>query len=369
MRPERQALLAAVVGVSPSIADEAVRTDEEAGFPQESFAHLRHIGALRATLPESLGGLGFGYGSDGAVDLLKLFQELGEASLAVARLYEAHVNALQLICRYGTRGLQIRCAEDATAGELFALWVTDPQDGAAVLRSCSGGWRLQGGKAFCSGAGVATRALITAATEHGTQMLVISLEPGTRVQPNTIKLSGMRAAITGSVDLAGMQVAEGALLGAVGDYLREPVFSAGAWRGSAGALGGLTALIKLHRAEICKRQRGADPHQQARFGKMVMAHETARLWLTQAALRACLEDESDAAIVAYVNLARLAVEDACLQAMRLTQRGLGLGAFILGHPAERICRDLATYLRQPAPDETLTDAARHYFHANLPGAD
>jgi hypothetical protein len=53
--------------------------------------------------------------------------------------------------------------------------------------------------------------------------------------------------------------------------------------------------------------------------------------------------------------------------MRLTQRGLGLGAFMAGHPAERICRDLATYLRQPAPDETLVKAADHYFHASLPG--
>jgi hypothetical protein len=47
--------------------------------------------------------------------------------------------------------------------------------------------------------------------------------------------------------------------------------------------------------------------------------------------------------------------------MRLTQRSLGLGAFIAGHPVERLCRDLATYLRQPAPDEALDVAARHYF--------
>jgi hypothetical protein len=98
----------------------------------------------------------------------------------------------------------------------------------------------------------------------------------------------------------------------------------------------------------------------------LIAHETARLWLVQAARRACLEDGPAAEIVAYVNLARLAVEAACLDGMRLTQRGLGLGAFIAGHPVERICRDLAVFLRQPAPDETLDKAAAYFFSSGLP---
>jgi alkylation response protein AidB-like acyl-CoA dehydrogenase len=168
------------------------------------------------------------------------------------------------------------------------------------------------------------------------------------------------------VDFSGMRVAPEALLGEPGDYLREPVFSAGAWRGAAGALGGLTALVKLHRAELVQRKRDGDAHQQARFGQLVIAHETARLWMERAALRACLEDAPDKDIVAYVNLARLAVEAACLDGIKLVQRGLGLGAFAAGHPAERVMRDLATYLRQPAPDETLVKAAAFYVHAALP---
>ncbi len=126
-------------------------------------------------------------------------------------------------------------------------------------------------------------------------------------------------------------------------------------------MGGLTALLELHRAEILRRHREHDPHQRARFGQLLILHETARLWMHQAALRACLEDAEADAVVAYVNLARLAVERACLDAMELTQRSLGLGAFMAGHPVERLCRDLATYLRQPAPDETLDTASEYYF--------
>jgi alkylation response protein AidB-like acyl-CoA dehydrogenase len=368
MLSDRAAMLGDLRTMLPFLQQEAAQNDSAVEFPATSFHRLREAGLLRATLPESLGGLGFGYGADGARALLHLLQYLGEASLPMARLYEAHVNALQLVCRYGTGCLVQRCAQDAIDGEMFALWVTDPPAGGLALQAQGNGFGLSGGKAFCSAAGTATRALVTAAGPHGAQMLIISVEPGSRVLPSAIKLSGMRAATTGSMDLTGIQVPPEALLGVAGDYLREPVFSAGAWRSAAAALGGLSALVRIHRDEILKRGRAEDPHQRARFGTLLIAFETAHLWMSQAALRGCLEDDSPEAIVAYINLARLAVEAACLDAMRLTQRSLGLGAFIEGHPAERICRDLATYLRQPAPDETLETAASHYFQAELPGA-
>ena len=361
MRADRNTLLAAVAAALPEIQAEAAGLDETAQFPHAAFERLRAIGALIATLPESLGGLGFGYGAEGAACLLQLLMLLGEASLPVARLYEAHVNALQLTCRYGRESLASRAARDAADGHLFALWVTDPPQGGLVLRP---DFVLQGGKAFCSGAGVATRALVTAQTATGAQMLVVPVPPDTRTLPSKIKLGGMRAATTGSVDFHDVRVLPEELLGAEGDYLREPVFSAGAWRSAAAALGGLAALVKLHRDEILHRRRAGDPHQQARFGQLMIAYETARLWMRDAAQRACLEDDTDEAVVAYINLSRLAVESACLDAMRLTQRSLGLAAFMSGHKAELLCRDLATYLRQPAPDETLTKAASFYLEAS-----
>jgi len=361
---QAEALLQEVAGLLPDIAAHAAALDETPAFPREDFAVLTTAGLLTATLPEAHRGLDFGIGEQGADHLRRLLTLLGEASMPLARLYEAHVNALQLAFRYGSAALRARCAADAAAGHLFALWVTDPPGGALRLRERDEALTLEGAKSFCSGAGAASRALITAATESGFQMLIVPLGQA-RVLPSGVKLAGMRAAVTGSVDFTGISVSRADFLGAEGDYLREPVFSAGAWRGSAGAFGGLTALIKLHRAELRARERHGDPHQRARFGQLLIAHETARLWLERAARRACLEDGPAAEITAYVNLARIAIETACLDAMRLTQRGLGLGAFMSGHPAERICRDLAVFLRQPAPDETLEKAAAYYFAAGL----
>ena len=99
------------------------------------------------------------------------------------------------------------------------------------------------------------------------------------------------------------------------------------------------------------------PHAQARLGQAFIARETSRLWV-QAAARVAEDPAAETGYrVATVGLARIAVETACLDAMRLVQRSLGLSAFRQGNPVERICRDLSTYLRQPAPDEVLTEAA------------
>jgi hypothetical protein len=97
-----------------------------------------------------------------------------------------------------------------------------------------------------------------------------------------------------------------------------------------------------------------------RFGQSVIAHETGRLWLLEAVKR--IESASEQQAVAYVNLARTAIETATLDALRHIQRSLGLSAFIQGSRSERIARDLATYLRQPAPDEVLVEAAGYFIH-------
>ena len=73
-----------------------------------------------------------------------------------------------------------------------------------------------------------------------------------------------------------------------------------------------------------------------------------------------------AEVLAYVGLTRGVVERAALDVMEAVQRGLGLGAFVRPHPAERVARDLATYLRQPAPDGAMADAAATVIAGPMP---
>lgn len=72
---------------------------------------------------------------------------------------------------------------------------------------------------------------------------------------------------------------------------------------------------------------------------MAIAAEPARRWLERA--------------MTYVRLACLAVERAGLDLLEITRRSIGVQAFLRPYPVEHIGRNLATYLRQPGPDQAL----------------
>ena len=345
-------LLAAVRAAVPAMQARAAALDAAAAFPVDDMAALARAGLLAAAVPVARGGLGAGtepVGTDLALGLLTL---CGQGNPAVARLFEAHVNALRLVTRYGTPEQQRGAAWDTLDGHLFGLWVTDPP--GEGVRVDAG--HLVGRKGPCSGAGHCTRAVVTASVEAGT-VLVLAALSGQEAAVPLQGLHGMRAAANGTIVLDGVPAPPGAVIGQPGDYLREPDFSCGAWRSSAAASGALDALAEAVRAALVRRGHADAPMQQARFGQVLIAQETARLWMARAATVAEAVDGDPAMQVAYVNLARIAVETACLDALRHVQRSLGLAAFVAPHPVERLARDLATYLRQPAPDAVLLEAA------------
>lgn len=355
-------LMMALARLTPDIAAAAAIQDADATFPADELAALADAGLLVATLPEALGGGGL-YGADRADDLFALFHGLGQAHAAIGRVFEAHVNALDLIRRYGSQTQLSAAAAAVGNGALYALWVTDRPGNGVTLTTTASGAILGGAKWFCSAAGRASHALITATTPAGVRMLIIGIVPPATITAASVGLAGLRAATTGSVDFTGMTIAADALIGAPDDYLRESVFSTAAWRNYAVILGALAALIGQARTDLAARGRTANPFQRQRFGEAVIAHETGRLWLREAARRAeaAMIDAPDQSDIAYVNFARIAVETACLDAIRLVQRSLGVAAFMIGSPIERIARDLASYLRQPAPDEALDHAAAHWL--------
>ena len=335
------ALLTAVSDLVPWMQGRADALDRAAAFPTEEIVRLRGAGALSPPLPVLHPGK--------ADELARLLGQVGRGNLSVGRILEAHLNALHLMARH---------AAHADEERLYGLWVTDPPADGLRMRRSGSRVVLSGGKQFCSGAGHATGALVTARDPDGdTRMLVLTLGIGETVTPLPSPLQGMRAAVTGAVDFTGCEVSADRLLGRAGDYLREPDFSAGAWRGSAVALGGLIALVNHAARQLRQSGRLDSPHGQVRLGRAIIARESSRLWV-EAAARVAEDDSAETGYrVATVGLGRLAVETACLDAMRLLQRSLGLSAFRQGNPVELICRDLSTYLRQPAPDEVLTEAA------------
>ena len=328
--------------------------DEDGAYPVGDVAALHGSGLITAVLPVKCGGAGVT-----GLSLSEVLRSIGSGSLPLGRLFEGHVNALELVLRYGNREQVELIAEEARAGKMFGVWNTDDSNGLRLVHRHGHSW-LEGRKLLASGAGHIERPLVTATDENGRRLMVLpKLDAPDRADLSGWRAQGMRASATGAVDFTGVEIKPIEIVGREGDYERQPWFSAGAWRFAAVHLGGMERLFDLLRRHLQATNRGQDPHQAARLGGAAMAVETARLWVAQAATitQDPLQSRAPEQLVAYVNLARLAVEAAALDLMQLAQRSVGLQAFLRPNPIERMSRDLATYLRQPGPDRALTDAA------------
>jgi alkylation response protein AidB-like acyl-CoA dehydrogenase len=320
--------------------------DEDGAYPASDVAALHEAGLLTAVLPANYGGVGLS-----GLPLSEVLRSIGSGSLPLGRLFEGHVNALELVLRYGGQQRVELATGEVQAGKLFGVWNTDDMNGLRLIHRHGRSW-LEGRKILASGAGHIERPLVTATDEEGRRLMVLPKVGATdRADLSRWQAQGMRASATGAEPIE--------IVGREGDYERQPWFSAGAWRFAAVQLGGMERLFDLLRQHLQETNRGQDVHQAARLGGAAMGSETARLWIEHAAAitEEALDSRAPEQLVAYVNLGRLAVETAALNLIQLVQRSVGLQALLRPNPIERISRDLATYLRQPGPDRALTDAA------------
>jgi alkylation response protein AidB-like acyl-CoA dehydrogenase len=337
----------------------------DAEFPAATIATLRRSGVMVAPLPRSEGGLGWGTEDVGALPLSDALQAIGYGSLAAGRIYEAHVNAIALIFQYGDARIKSRAAAAVRDGHLFALWVAPS---AKPVRAFRSGPKLQltGRKAFCTAAGAADWAVITAQDEENNErMILIDASENDVDSDATVALHGMSSTSTKAMKID-CEVPVEFCFGHAGDYLHEPDFSVGAWRTSAVTVGGLQALVDETIRQLRSRDRHANPHQAARIGQMLIKSHTAAMWIGSVVREAIPHYDNPQHLIGYVNLARLAIEQACLDVIPLVQRSLGLTSLTVGNPVETMMRDLVTYLRQPAADEILTEAAITFAQTTNP---
>ncbi len=334
-------------------------------FPTESLDKIRNLGFLTAPLPRRDGGRGWGTEAIGMVALSDAFRIIGYSSLALGRIYEAHVNAIALIFKYGGEQLRDKAREAVGAGQLFGLWVAPSDEPVRAMISGSRP-RVRGRKAFCTAAGFASSAVITVRDERDDERMVLIDASQVQIDQNsTMTLLGMRNTSTKAVTMD-LRVSPEDCFGDAGDYLREPDFSAGAWRTTAVTVGGLRALVDETIRQLRIRGRHKNPHQAARIGQMLIAYRSAAFWIEAVVRDHLARPEESADLTANVNLARLAVEQASLDIIQLVQRSLGLTSMTQSNPVEAMIRDLMTYLRQPAADEALSEAAITFAEATSP---
>ena len=316
--------------------------------------------------------MGLGFETGHTKELLMLLKAIGRGNLVVGRIYEGHVNALQLIQTFGTPKQIEAYAADARENKIFGVWNAEAEDGVKIVPLDNGKYRLEGSKTFCTGCGYVDRPFVNGKLpDGGWQMCIVPMdEVKTQIDPDWWQPSGMRATVSYKVDFTGVEVEQQSLIALPGDYFRQPWLSGGVIRFAAVQLGGASALFDATRQYLQKLNRCDHPYQQERLGKMAIAIENGNLWLAGAAAKVDSyapvfggyphDSQAEAPkLVAYANMVRTAIEQICLDTIQLSQRSIGTLGLLPPEPMERIIRDLSLYLRQPAFDAALTDVGKY----------
>ena len=280
---------------------------------------------------------------DTPLPLARALVAVAEANLPLARLLEGHVNARLLVALHG---------DGPPPPGLLGVWGAD---GAAPLGLERG--RLAGGKRFASGLGTVAHAVVTVGQGDAARLALVDVSDSSRHRPGTWDMAGMRATVSGDVDLSGL---EPRWLGGPGDYFLEPHFLGGVWRIAALQLGGALGLLGAARDALAASGRlGADA-QVARLAPL-LARAMAAFGLVGRAAEVASGPEGradpDRAVMLSIQ-ARLLTEDLAQDAVAAVERSVGLAHFAAGAETGRIARDLATYCRQAARDAFEQRAGR-----------
>jgi alkylation response protein AidB-like acyl-CoA dehydrogenase len=269
--------------------------------------------------------------------------ELTQADVVAGRLAEAHTDAVAILAELS--------GPEPKPDQLWGVWAAEPPD--AVLRAHGDGDEatLDGTKAWCSGAGICTHALLTAHLDGGGRgLFAVDLgEPNVHRLPGNWRNPGMADSDTRSVQFHNVPAVA---VGAPGEYLDRPGFWHGAIGVSACWLGGARAVA----APLYERagRDSVDPHTLAHLGAVDAALAAAEATLVSAACQVDADPcnrEGRAELIA--RRTRAVVETAVDEA--LTRTGRALGPAPLAQDARHAARvaDLTMYVRQSHAERDL----------------
>ncbi len=274
---------------------------------------------------------------------LALLADLGTVDLDLARLGEAHLDALAILADLGATDLD-------RPGAVWGVWAANPPVDPVRAEPAGSGWRLTGTKPWCSGAGTCDLALITALADDGYRMFAVDLAEGsTGPVDGTWPPAAMAGSDSRSVRLDGTPATP---VGGPEAYLRRPGFWYGAvgvaavWWG--GARGVARALQRAH------DRRPLHPHALAHAGAADAGLASSWALLADAAHRIDA-DPADLAGTAQLTAgrARAAVEQVATDVIARTGRALGAAPLALDTEHARRVADLELYLRQSHAERDL----------------
>jgi alkylation response protein AidB-like acyl-CoA dehydrogenase len=177
------------------------------------------------------------FGAGATPERLARLMEFGRADVSLARLVEAHVDAVEILSEAGRL---------PAAGSWYGVWAAEDPSTCLSLRTASGSRALLNGtKAVCTGAPLVDRALITVQTPE-TRLIDVDLRLHARrldIDTSFWLTPAFADTGTASVTFDGIEIDDEAFVGPPGWYLDRPGFWNGACGPAACWAGGAMGLI------------------------------------------------------------------------------------------------------------------------------
>jgi alkylation response protein AidB-like acyl-CoA dehydrogenase len=258
--------------------------------------------------------------------------EIAREDLTLARLAEAHADALAILAEAG---------RSREPGALYGVWASELPDRPLRLEQHRGGLRIFGTKMFCSGAGIVDRALVTARVPEPQLVEIdllqnsewISYYDGGWITP---AFAGTK---TATAIFDGTPVRD--FVGCPGWYLNRPGF----WHGACGPAscwaGGAMGIL-----DYALLRRTENPHTVAHLGAMEAA-----VW----AMKACLEvagheiddqpRDQKTAVTRALSL-RHVIEQFCVDILQRFGRACGPRPLAFDRALSRRYQEVELYIRQ-----------------------
>ena len=275
---------------------------------------------------------------------------LAENDVVAGRLAEAHADAVAILAELG--------GPTPAADQLWGVWAAEAPQAVVTVREDGERMLLDGIKAWCSGAGICTHALITARRDDNVRGLyAVDLSQDAVVAlTDDWHNAGMHACDTRSVQL---NDAVGIPVGRPGEYLTRPGF----WHGAIGVaacwLGGARGVAApLYRAVADEHEGVAgDAHAHAHLGAVDAALAAAEAMLVSAACYVDAEPRGKRAEL-IARRVRAVVEHAVDEAITRTGRALGPAPLVLDAKHAQRVADLTVYVRQSHAERDLAALGR-----------
>jgi alkylation response protein AidB-like acyl-CoA dehydrogenase len=276
----------------------------------------------------------------------RLLFEIGRKDLSLARLAEAHWDAVAILKESGN---------EPKADCVYGVWASERPGQALAFERDECSFRINGKKLFCSGASLVDRALVTVGGPQP-QLVDVDLRgngDALRFDDSNWKTSAFEETHTSTVSFQDVRASSENLIGAPGWYLQRPGFWHGACGPAACWAGGAAGLV-----DYAKEQSRKDPHTLAHLGAM-----HADIW----ALGSFLDTagrEIDAAPGDYQKALVLAltvrhlVEQASTDVLRRLARAYGPHPLAMDEKITRRYQELDLYLRQSHAERDLEALGR-----------